>query len=76
MNPVHVEDCGCFKLSFEEYLERYFVGRVGHYSPAGNHFFAHALKPTLVEWLDPKPITYTQSDEPWLEFAGYLRGAG
>lgn len=57
MNPVHVEDYKRFTLPFDDYLRRYFVG--GHYNPAGNHFFAFALKRVLVEWLDPKPITYS-----------------
>ncbi len=44
-----------FNLSLAEYRRRYFIG---HYSPAGNHFFAFSIKDMIVGWLDPKPITY------------------
>jgi len=73
MNPVHASDFACYAIDFDTYMERYFVGRVGHYNPTGNHFFAHAIKPAIVDWLDPKPITYQPSDEPWDTFADYLR---
>jgi len=69
MNSVHVEDYKKFNLSLEEYMQRYFIG---HYNPSGNHFFAYALKDTLVDWLDPKPITYQQGDEKLIRFKGYL----
>ena len=39
----------------DEYLDRYYIG---HYAPAGNYFFAHALKDALVDWLDPRPLPY------------------
>lgn len=55
MNLVHQSDFTCFTLDIEEYWKRY---SIGHYTPAGNHFFAHAIRPSIVEWLDPKPITY------------------
>ncbi|MBN1671669.1 MAG: hypothetical protein JXR37_11575 [Kiritimatiellae bacterium] len=71
MNLVHVEDFKCFNMSLSDYWKRY---RVGHYSPAGNHFFAHALRPVVVDWLEPKPITYRNEDEKMIDFeAGYLR---
>jgi len=54
MNLVHVEDYKNFRIPFDQYMKRYFIG---HYSPAGNHFFAYAIKDTIVDWLDPKPIT-------------------
>lgn len=73
MTAVHAEDFACFAIDFDAYMNRFFVGRVGHYNPTGNHFFAYAIKPTIVDWLDPKPITYKPSDEPWETFADYLR---
>ena len=70
MNIVHVEDFKKFNLSLDEYFQRYFIG---HYNPSGNHFFAYSLKDTLVEWLDPKPITYQQGDDKLIRFKGYLQ---
>jgi hypothetical protein len=70
MNVVHVEDFAQFAIPYERYLERYFIG---HYNPAGNHFFAHSLKPVVVDWLDPKPITYEETDRRWFSFEQYLR---
>jgi hypothetical protein len=69
MNKVHVEDFKKFNLGLEEYMQRYFIG---HYNPSGNHFFAYTLKNTLIEWLDPKPITYQQGDDKLIRFKGYL----
>jgi hypothetical protein len=70
MNLVHVEDFASFSIPFAEYMKRY---SIGHYSPAGNHFFAYALRPLLVDWLDPKPITYEESERRWIDFDEYLR---
>jgi len=69
MNHVHVGDFKKFKIPLDEYMQRYFIG---HYNPSGNHFFAYALKDTLVDWLDPKPIIYQQGDEKLIRFKGYL----
>jgi hypothetical protein len=69
MNLVHFEDFKAFDLSIEDYLKRYYIG---HYSPAGNHFFAYSVKDRIVEWLDPKPITYRSGDQPPTDFEGYL----
>jgi len=69
MNLVHLEDFKNFNLPFDQYLRRYFIG---HYSPAGNHFFAYALKDTVVDWLDPKPVTYQNQEGRWITFEGYL----
>jgi hypothetical protein len=71
MNLVHVEDYRNFNLSIEDYFNRYFIG---HYSPAGNHFFAFSIKPIVVEWLRPKPITYQSLQEQMINFKGYLEG--
>ena len=39
MNVVHAQDFKQFKVPFDQYAKRYFIG---HYSPAGNHLFAYA----------------------------------
>jgi hypothetical protein len=70
MNLVHVEDFKSFNLSINDYFKRYFIG---HYSPAGNHFFAYSIKDRIVEWLDPKPITYEGRLRKMTEFKGYLQ---
>jgi hypothetical protein len=69
MNEVHLEDYRSFNLSVEDYMKRYYIG---HYSPAGNHFFAYSIKDAVVDWLDPKPITYRADEQRLVEFEGYL----
>ncbi|SHF04124.1 hypothetical protein SAMN03080594_102415 [Arenibacter palladensis] len=69
MNEVHHDDFKKFNLSLDEYMDRYFIG---HYNPSGNHFFAYAIKDKIVDWLDPKPITYLQNDDKLIRFKGYL----
>lgn len=69
MNEVHLKDYKQFNLTLEEYMDRYFIG---HYTPSGNHFFAYAIKDKLVDWLDPKPITYQQNDSKLIRFKEYL----
>ncbi len=72
MNRVHVEDFQSFRIPLEDYFQRYFIG---HYSPAGNHFFAFAIKDTLADWLDPKPVTYREDEsQALIDFRGYLPG--
>jgi hypothetical protein len=70
MNVVHSEDFKCFRLTYEQYRRRYFIG---HYNPSGNHFFAFAIKDTIVNWLEPKPITYRPGDDSLIQFKDYLR---
>ena len=70
MNVVHVEDFKCFRLTYEQYRQRYFIG---HYNPSGNHFFAYSIKNKVVEWLDPKPTTYQKLDPQSVDFTGYLQ---
>jgi len=70
MNLKHVEDFKSFNLSVNDYFKRYFIG---HYSPAGNHFFAYSIKGRIVDWLDPKPITYESSSRRMMKFDGYLQ---
>ena len=71
MNLVHFEDYKNFNISVEDYIKRYYVG---HYSPSGNHFFAYAIKNKIVEWLDPKPVTYQTEGRQTTDFQGYLFG--
>ncbi|MGO9241990.1 MAG: hypothetical protein ACLQBJ_14395 [Bryobacteraceae bacterium] len=71
MNEVHLRDFKKYNLTFDEYMKEYFIG---HYSPRGNHFFAYAIKDTLVKWLDPKPITYRKPNPESLDFKSYLAG--
>jgi hypothetical protein len=69
MNLVHCEDYKSFNLGVGDYFKRYFIG---HYSPAGNHFFAYALKDAVVDWLDPKPFPYRDTTRMIIDFKGYL----
>jgi len=70
MNLMHVEDFRSFDLSINDYFKRYFIG---HYNPAGNHFFAYSIKNRIVGWLDPKPITYQDLSRRMTDFKGYLQ---
>jgi hypothetical protein len=69
MNEVQLRDFRKQKLPYDEYMKQYFIG---HYNPRGNHFFAYAIKDTIVQWLDPKPITYRDPDPASVDFRGYL----
>ncbi len=70
MNLVHCEDYKSFNLDVGDYFKRYFIG---HYSPAGNHFFAYALKDRVVDWLAPKPLPYGDTAQKIIDFKGYLQ---
>ena len=72
MNEVHRADFASFNLSVEDYRKRYWIG---HYRPAGNHFFAYSLKAAVVECLGPKPVTYRGEAMSSADFAGYLPDA-
>ena len=72
MNEVQLRDFQKSKLPYEDYMKQYFIG---HYSPRGNHFFAYAIKDHVVQWLDPKPITYQKLDPASVDFKGYLPDA-
>ena len=69
MNEVHLRDFERSKLPYPDYMKQFFIG---HYNPRGNHFFAHAIRPKIVDWLDPKPITYRGVDSQAIDFRGYL----
>src|SRR5262249_36164211 len=71
MNEVHLQDYRRSNLPYGDYLKQFFIG---HYNPRGNHFFAYSIKAKVVEWLDPKPITYRHADADSIDFRGYLPG--
>ena len=71
MNEVHLRDFQKYRIPFDEYRKQYFIG---HYNPAGNHFFAYSIKDKVVEWMDPKPVTYQTPDPQSIDFKGYLDG--
>jgi hypothetical protein len=72
MNKVHLRDFKKYNLPYHEYMKQYFIG---HYSPRGNHFFAYSIKNKVVEWLDPKPITYQKRDPQTVDFKAYRHDA-
>jgi hypothetical protein len=69
MNEVHLRDFRHSRMPYGDYLKQFFIG---HYNPRGNHFFAYSIKGKVVEWLDPKPITYRHADADSVDFRGYL----
>lgn len=52
---AHVGDFARFKVELKSYLTNYFIG---HYNPLGNFFCAQAIRPRLVQTLEPKPAPY------------------
>ena len=58
-----------YSVPFDDYKKLYFIG---HYNPRGNHFFAYSIKDTVVEWFEPKPITYQKREPQSVDFSGYL----
>jgi hypothetical protein len=52
------------------------VGGDGHYNPRGNHVHAYALKDTLLEVLDPKPLPYRDRGPDTVDFSRYRRVDG
>lgn len=71
MNVVHQQDFKSINLKPHDYMQRYFIG---HYSPAGNQFFAYRLKDHVVGWLNPKPLPYRDTEQKIIEFKDYLQG--
>ena len=52
-----------YSLDTDAYLKQFYIPAAGaqvfgHYNPYGNHWFAHAVKDAMVDWLDPKPPAY------------------
>ena len=72
MNVVQLRDFEKYRLPYDQYMKQYFIG---HYNPRGNHFFAFSIKDQVVEWLEPKPITYRPPDPQSIDFHGYLPGS-
>jgi hypothetical protein len=73
MTAVHTEERTRLRLTEAEYEGLYRIDGTGHYSPRGNHFFAYAIAPRLVEMLDPRPLPYRdRSDDDPVDFSGYL----
>ena len=64
----HRTDYADFEITADAYMDRL---SIGHYNPAGNFFFAFAIKNDLVDWLEPKPRTYRQLGAS-ISFEGYL----
>jgi hypothetical protein len=69
MNEVHLRDFQQYRIPFEDYRKLYFIG---HYNPRGNHFFAYSIKNKIVDWLDPKPVTYQRRDPESADLTRYL----
>lgn len=65
----HVEDFSAFAVSAERYVERLYNG---HYTPAGNMFFAFALKGPIVGWLTPPPPAYRDREASFATQAAKL----
>ncbi len=51
----HSTDYQNFSCSPHEYAKRFYIG---HYAPAGNYFYAQALRDCLVQNLTPAPPSY------------------
>jgi hypothetical protein len=61
--PTFGAEARLFKGSVEQFCERLYVERAGaqvfgHYNPCGNVCFANAIRQGLIDWLDPKPLSY------------------
>ena len=55
MRDAFVEDYSHSNAPIDTYLNRYYIG---HHTPAGNFFFAWAIRNRICDWLDPSPIPY------------------
>jgi hypothetical protein len=55
MLDVFAADYRRYKVDAGQYLAPFYNG---HHSPRGNFFTAWALKDTIVQWLDPRPLPY------------------
>lgn len=57
-----------FNIPVEDFIARYYVGRAGaqvfgHYNPAGNFWFAQAIKDDLINWMTPQPEPYARKKQ-------------
>jgi len=69
---VHARDFALYRLPPADYISRFYIPPTaaavfGHYTPLANAWFAFALKPLLINWLNPKPPAYRTPDGPALE---------
>jgi hypothetical protein len=55
MRDAFVRDYSHSNAPIDAYLDRYYIG---HHTPAGNFFFAWAIKNRICDWLDPSPVPY------------------
>ena len=55
--PYFKKDFMAYRLSPEDYCKRIYIG---HFNPAGNHFFAYAIKDDLIALLRPVPVAYDE----------------
>jgi len=69
---AHTADFRSMRVPVEAYLRRYYIGGNGHYNPKGNLFFAATAKRALLDWVDPKPITYRGEGASAAELAALL----
>jgi len=61
--PKIVAEAKMYRGTIEQFCERLYVERAGaqvfgHYNPYGNFVFSSTIRSELVNWLDPKPLTY------------------
>lgn len=54
-------------------FQRWVCVNGGHYSPAGNHLFAYNLKNVVVDWLEPKPMTYITPPGDRIAYGDYMK---
>ncbi len=55
MRDAFAADYRKSKIDVDEYLAPFYNG---HHTPRGNFFTAWTLKDSVVQWLDPKPLSY------------------
>lgn len=55
MRDALAADYRKYKVDVDQYLAPFYNG---HHTPRGNFFTAWALKDTVVQWLNPKPVLY------------------
>ncbi len=60
LGEKHLEEFKQFNTDLKTYLERYFIG---HYNPLGNMFCAQAIRPAIVDLLNPGPKPYLEDTE-------------
>ena len=64
---LHIADYAAYRLSPEAYITRFYIppcaaAVFGHYTPLANAWFAHAIKPAVLNWLTPPPPAYRPPD--------------